>query len=79
MNNDYVNKIAKVAQEKFEEAKNLILQEMQVALAKADECSDNEESLAKIIADFIGLTTADEEECCVDCDCEECDGKSCEK
>lgn len=77
MNNDYVNKIAKVAQERFEEAKNLILQEMQVALAKADECSDNEESLAKIIADFIGLTTADEEEYCVDRDCEECRANYC--
>lgn len=70
MKNEYVNRIAKVAQEKFDEAKNLILQEMQVALDKADRCG-SDDSVAKIISDFMNQTLGMSDcDCCCDCDCE---------
>lgn len=72
MNNEYINQIAKAAQEKFEMAKNLILQEMQVAMDKID---NPENDLSKVLADFIGLAIGMDEPCCGDCecDCEECE------
>lgn len=70
MKNEYVNRIAKVAQEKFDEAKNLILQEMQVALDKADRCG-SDDSVAKIISDFMNQTLGMSDcDCGCDCDCE---------
>ena len=59
MNKEQMNKIVKAAQEKFDEAKNLILQEMQVALDEADHgnvCTDDE--IDKIIDHFITTATA---------------------
>lgn len=57
MNKEQMNKIVKAAQEQFEVAKNLILQEMQVALDEADHenCSENE--LESIINKFTTTTT----------------------
>lgn len=58
MDKEQMNKIVKAAQEQFDVAKNLILQEMQVALDEAEkkECSDEE--LESIINKFITTTTA---------------------
>lgn len=59
MNKEQMNKIVKAAQEKFDEAKNLILQEMQVALDEAEHgnvSTDNE--INKIIDNFITTATA---------------------
>lgn len=73
MKNEYVNRIAKVAQEKFEEAKNLILQEMQVALDKVDESAGDEDSVGSIIADFLMSLDAQEDDCDCECDCPRCE------
>lgn len=79
MNNNYINQIAAAAQKKFEEAKNLIIQEMQVAMDMADECAD-ECSAAQVVADFInqvfGVDNSDCEpecgmECCGECACDD--------
>lgn len=43
MKNEYMNKIAKEAQEKFELAKQLILEEMKDAMNEIDQCSDERE------------------------------------
>lgn len=59
MNKEQMNKIVKAAQEKFDEAKNLILQEMQVTLDEAEHgnvSTDNE--INKIIDNFITTATA---------------------
>lgn len=59
MDKEQMNKIVKAAQEQFDVAKNLILQEMQVALDEADHgnvCTDDE--LEKILDKFITTTTA---------------------
>ena len=73
MKNEYVNRIAKVAQEKFEEAKNLILQEMQVALDKVDESAGDEDSVGSIIADFLMSLDTQEDDCDCECDCLRCE------
>lgn len=56
MDKEQMNKIVKAAQEQFDVAKNLILQEMQVALDEAEkkDCSDDE--LESIINKFITTT-----------------------
>ena len=68
MNYNYINELAAAAQKKFEEAKNLILQEFEVALGKAEEC-DDVGSAGKVVAEFINQVF----ECCGECcdDCEE--------
>ena len=66
MKNEYMNKIAKEAQEKFELAKQLILEEMQDAMNEIDQCSDECEC-QRILEAF-----ADEYEDC--CCCQKCMG-----
>ena len=59
MNKEQMNKIVKAAQEKFDEAKNLILQEMQVALDEADRGNvSTDDAIDKIIDNFITTATA---------------------
>jgi len=75
MSKDYINKLAAEAQKKFEEAKNLILQEFEVAINKAEEAAE-ETAAAKAISDFVQQLFDSEEtepECkcdlCGECDC----------
>lgn len=58
MNKEQMNKIVKAAQEQFDVAKNLILQEMQVALDEADKKECNDDEIDKIIDNFIATATA---------------------
>lgn len=59
MNKEQMNKIVKAAQEKFDEAKNLILQEMQVALDEAEHGNvSTDDAIDKIIDNFITTATA---------------------
>lgn len=75
MNYNYINELAAAAQKKFEEAKNLILQEFEVALGKAEEC-DDVGSAGKVVAEFINQVFGmDEPECEPECGmgcCGEC-------
>lgn len=73
MKNDFINQLAKAAQERFEEAKNLILQEMQVALDNIDANADDEDSVSSIIADFLMSLDAQEDDCDCECDCPCCE------
>lgn len=77
MNYNYINELAAAAQKKFEEAKNLILQEFEVALGKAEEC-DDVGSAGKVVAEFINQVFGmDEPECEPMCDCECCGDCDC--
>lgn len=51
MKNEYMNKIAKEAQEKFELAKQLILEEMKDAMNEIDQCS-NERECQRVLEAF---------------------------
>lgn len=66
MKNEYMNKIAKEAQEKFELAKQLILEEMQDAMNEIDQCG-NERECQRVLEAF-----AEEYEDC--CCCQKCMG-----
>ena len=74
--NEYINRIANVAREKFEEAKNLIIEEMQVAMDEAEKNAGSEDSIGKIISDFMShrLSFCDEDcGCDCECDCDRCE------
>lgn len=68
MKNDYINQIAAEAQKKFEKAKDLILQEMLVAMNKAEsEGDDAGSAVAEFIDMLYGVEKPNEE-----CECDTC-------
>lgn len=82
MKKEYAEKIVKAAQEKFEIAKNIILEEMQDVLNAVDEHMEDDLICESIVNAFANVTVGiNEDECCEEgCDecCEECCGECCE-
>ena len=71
MKNTFMNQIAKLAAEKFETAKNLILEEMQDAMNEVDKHASDEKACEDIVSAFMNAIFGDEDECDCDCCCDE--------
>lgn len=72
MKKEFLNEVAKIAAEKFNEAKELILAEMQNTLASAERCDGTDNSLENILECFRDHVLCDQH---LDCEC--CQEESC--
>jgi len=83
MKREFLNEVAKIAAEKFNEAKELILDEMRDALNSAERCDGSDKSLENVLECFRDHVLCNQHmdcDCCMDCEdecCDSCNADNC--